>query len=159
MSSVFVESFAIAQNFDSSFRGNRKPVPLSGWPELKKAIIFISFANSPFVFSFPRLANRFVQISGNKMTVTEQKQKEKLPEGKYTLVGVDIDATGRRILDEVSDRAAENTCPNEVKKETKPLRGHLSARTCCTFDSNVAISFSFLRLDRPLGGLLTDRRI
>lgn len=33
------------------------------------------------------------------MTMTEQ--KEGLPKGKYTFVGIDVDATGRRILDEV----------------------------------------------------------
>lgn len=30
-----------------------------------------------------------------------EKINETLPDGKYTYVGVDIDATGRRILDEV----------------------------------------------------------
>lgn len=34
------------------------------------------------------------------MTMTEQ--KEGFPKGKYTFVGVDVDATGRRILDEVN---------------------------------------------------------
>lgn len=34
------------------------------------------------------------------MTMTEQ--NEKLPQGKYTFVGIDVDATGRRILDEVN---------------------------------------------------------
>lgn len=34
------------------------------------------------------------------MTMTEQ--KEGFPKGKYTFVGIDVDATGRRILDEVN---------------------------------------------------------
>lgn len=29
-------------------------------------------------------------------------QKDGLPNGKYTFVGIDVDATGRRILDEVN---------------------------------------------------------
>lgn len=29
-------------------------------------------------------------------------QKEGFPKGKYTFVGIDVDATGRRILDEVN---------------------------------------------------------
>lgn len=35
------------------------------------------------------------------MTVTQVQPENTIPEGKYTYVGVDIDTTGRRILDEV----------------------------------------------------------
>lgn len=35
------------------------------------------------------------------MTVTEHPAEHTIPKGKYTFVGVDIDTTGRRILDEV----------------------------------------------------------
>lgn len=35
------------------------------------------------------------------MTVTQAQPENTIPKGKYTYVGVDIDTTGRRILDEV----------------------------------------------------------
>lgn len=35
------------------------------------------------------------------MTVTEVQAENTIPKGKYTFIGVDIDTTGRRILDEV----------------------------------------------------------
>lgn len=35
------------------------------------------------------------------MTVTEVQAENTIPNGKYTFVGIDIDTTGRRILDEV----------------------------------------------------------
>lgn len=35
------------------------------------------------------------------MTVTEIQAENTIPNGKYTFVGIDIDTTGRRILDEV----------------------------------------------------------
>lgn len=35
------------------------------------------------------------------MTVTEHQPENTIPKGKYTFIGVDIDTTGRRILDEV----------------------------------------------------------
>lgn len=35
------------------------------------------------------------------MTVSEVQAENTIPKGKYTFVGIDIDTTGRRILDEV----------------------------------------------------------
>lgn len=35
------------------------------------------------------------------MTVTEIPAENTIPKGKYTFIGIDIDTTGRRILDEV----------------------------------------------------------
>lgn len=35
------------------------------------------------------------------MTVTELPAENTVPKGKYTFIGIDIDTTGRRILDEV----------------------------------------------------------
>lgn len=35
------------------------------------------------------------------MTVSEVQAENTIPKAKYTFVGVDIDTTGRRILDEV----------------------------------------------------------
>lgn len=35
------------------------------------------------------------------MTVSDIAAENTIPKGKYTYVGVDIDTTGRRILDEV----------------------------------------------------------
>lgn len=39
-----------------------------------------------------------------KFSTNEQQQQnlQTLPKGKYTLVGIDIDTTGRRLIDEVS---------------------------------------------------------
>lgn len=46
------------------------------------------------------------------MTVSDK--NEVIPDGKYTYVGVDIDTTGRRILDEVNDgREAHGFCESE----------------------------------------------
>lgn len=36
-----------------------------------------------------------------KMTVNQVQEENTIPSGKYTYIGVDIDTTGRRILDEV----------------------------------------------------------
>lgn len=36
------------------------------------------------------------------MTVTELQSENTIPKGKYSFIGVDIDTTGRRILDEVT---------------------------------------------------------
>lgn len=44
-----------------------------------------------------------------KMCVNEG--QEKLPEGRYTYVGLDIDTTGRRLIDEIVQIAAY--CPND----------------------------------------------
>lgn len=35
------------------------------------------------------------------MTVTQVQEENTIPTGKYTYIGIDIDTTGRRILDEV----------------------------------------------------------
>lgn len=35
------------------------------------------------------------------MTITQVQEENTIPSGKYTYIGVDIDTTGRRILDEV----------------------------------------------------------
>lgn len=35
---------------------------------------------------------------------SETKNAATLPKGKYTLVGIDVDTTGRRLIDEVSRR-------------------------------------------------------
>lgn len=91
-------------------------------------------------------ANRFC-ANQRKMTVTEQKQK--LPEGKYTYVGVDVDATGRRILDEVSEKekhVAINLKCTEKKKKKKnqPLIGHFFALIAQTSSlPNIFIYFFF----------------
>lgn len=36
------------------------------------------------------------------MSMSEFQMEDKLPKGKYTFIGLDIDTTGKRILDEVN---------------------------------------------------------
>lgn len=57
------------------------------------------------VFRYKKSAQIRLEL---KMTVTEHQAENTIPTGKYTFIGVDIDTTGRRILDEV--RALSANC-------------------------------------------------
>lgn len=63
---------------------------------LLRNVICISLPTNNMIFSI------FFPSKSDSVEMTMTEQTEGLPKGKYTFVGIDVDATGRRILDEVN---------------------------------------------------------